>query len=1597
MMGILRQISRCLKLGWFMAVIWLLTPGFTADFSEWTYSRPVYINTSATGANITDSIAHFPLLIRLNDTNMVFGDAQPNGADLRFEDSAGTELAYELTRWDNSAESAWVWVLLDTLMGADDSQYVTMYWGNGSATSNSSGENTFSTSDGYQGVWHFDNSLLDATSNSNDGSDNGTTNTTTSMIGDARDFDGSSDVQVADHSSLDNSNKMTWSVWVRPTALGGAQGILGKRISSADNVDYAYTMFFYTGDDVFLDIETANDRLQTVTSFANNNWYHVMAVFDGTLAAGSRSKIYRNGVLDVTATETSTGIGNKACDLVFGKLNVAYATSFSGIIDEARIENTARSADWVKLCWVTQKSDTTILAFGAVDTTVIEPRIWDGGGADAKWSNHFNWSGDVVPDTSDRVEFSGISSDNCSLDVSITVKKITFSSGYTGQFHFGAETLSVKADVDFSTGGTVAAGTGVLKFTGGGSFTPKSGAVFPDINVGATGTVTIKDNNMNAGALVVSTGTLNLGTALTHSVTDISGSGTIDFGTSTLQTSGSTVTLNSLAEILPGSGYLDFTGGSAQTLTPPSGDTLPGVIHSGSGTLTLSTNMLQAQSFSNSSGPFDFGGNNVLTTGNFYVSNGTAATFVGLGGRTITIGGNGLLVGQASNELNLHAPGYWTINCTGALNASYCNIDSSDARPGSMGHASNSITGLENTNWVFDTDNYTQWDYNRTVFINTTVTGAAISGTVNNYPLLIRLDSDFPFAQAKGDGRDIRFAKTEGTHLDYEIEDFDSANAAASLWVLVDQIAGNSKTQKITIYWGNDTAANNSNPSSVFATGNNFQGVWHLHDDLLDATTNNIDGGTNNSTDQSPALVGDGQNFGGNHRIIFPDNDGLDATTTLTASIWVYPTTLDGAPDGIMSKRTGSASQYSWSMFFYTGNKLNIDITSGAGANRNVSNKTFTINSWYYVSMTYSSGTVNIYVDGALDKTVTGTTSPIPNTTSSLHFGMLNDAYGQGLHGNLDEGRVSNTVRSADWVLLDYQSQKAAGTVINMKNPVVSGLGDTTAVSAFQNDSDSVYVRYEVEDPNSATVTITLEYKLASGGSWTAVTDTAGDIGTGIAVSATADKQIMWSASDQWPAGTEDTYLVRVIADDGANQDTTVSGSFSIDVKAPVNLASLASTDTTGGSVTLSWTAATDANFNHYEIWYGKDQAKVAARNPANPNGAMEWDQDQQANLVNSAITSAVITGLSTGTTYYFKIWAIDDWGRLLTPSDINVTTKALIFPDWSKNTLGTIQGASAGYERLFVGTGNKMVYSINEPDGGTRWSYDTDTCGVPRMPTYIHNGAKYEVYLTAGTCIIGLLDNENNASEIFTPFHVGATPGVPYTSTEDSTFYVIFGDSIGRYRRSNGGSVSGWPKELIGARAQVDILIANDDLYMAAGNFIYRYDNDGTQQNSFDALTTISLPLLSDSAILYLTPDNNRLYALNMSNFNTVWTPTYETLSGTNSGPAFFDHEFSRIYVATGTNVESVEDQGASSNLEWTYPLAYTVNSGPLLVDTVVYFGSTSGRYHAISKNTRNEIAKWPYTGASGNASLGPWVPGIRGRIIFGTDGGNLDAFDLQ
>jgi len=125
------------------------------DYTKWSKSTAITLNTRPSGADVAQDVAEFPLLVTLDAHNFPFGEARADGGDLRFSTPEGEPLSYEIETYSRDAQRAEIWVLTPLVQGDAQREAIVMHWGNEYATDQSTHDAVFARSNGFVAVWHM--------------------------------------------------------------------------------------------------------------------------------------------------------------------------------------------------------------------------------------------------------------------------------------------------------------------------------------------------------------------------------------------------------------------------------------------------------------------------------------------------------------------------------------------------------------------------------------------------------------------------------------------------------------------------------------------------------------------------------------------------------------------------------------------------------------------------------------------------------------------------------------------------------------------------------------------------------------------------------------------------------------------------------------------------------------------------------------------------------------------------------------------------------------------------------------------------------------------------------------------------------------------------------------------------------------------------------------------------------------------------------------------------------------------------------------------------------------------------------------------------
>ena len=357
----------------------------------WLYSQTLTLDTTASGANVLEDVARYPLAVLLDKSRFNFDQARPDGADIRFLDASGKALPHAIDLWDKTTGTAAVWVLLDLVKGNSNNQTIVMKWGNPTASDVSDSKAVFRKQDGFVGVWHLDEEGNTAPDGYKDASDHEAHGTGVGMIAGSR-----VDARVGKGVHLDNPKGQETARWIRVSGDKTAQFNPGPPITvSIWALGYSYPIRSYETMIAKGDTSWTLQRVQygpgggaqkiggqgyqtcvrtpkyhlCAYNFAGQGlvtkeWLHFMVVFEEP-----GMKLYINGALNASESAGpwekgihDLGIGNQTQHL-------GGRRQWDGILDEARVMQAARTAGWAKLDYESQRQSPTLVRFGEIQKT----------------------------------------------------------------------------------------------------------------------------------------------------------------------------------------------------------------------------------------------------------------------------------------------------------------------------------------------------------------------------------------------------------------------------------------------------------------------------------------------------------------------------------------------------------------------------------------------------------------------------------------------------------------------------------------------------------------------------------------------------------------------------------------------------------------------------------------------------------------------------------------------------------------------------------------------------------------------------------------------------------------------------------------------------------------------------------------------------------------------------------------------------------------------------------------------------------------------------------------------------------------------------
>lgn len=307
-----------------------------------------------------------------------------------------------------------------------------------------------------------------------------------------------------------------------------------------------------------------------------------------------------------------------------------------------------------------------------------------------------------------------------------------------------------------------------------------------------------------------------------------------------------------------------------------------------------------------------------------------------------------------------------------------------------------------------------EFSHRKRLFID----AGSISGSHVNFPVLIHLENLAEMQSANG--YDIEFRDEDGAKLDCEIDTYDAGELYA--WVRMPTL-DDEHNVTFYLYYGKDGVEIDPSTSDVW--DDNYIMVQHMNDattsTILDSTDNDNDGsktGANEPVEVS-GKIGLGQDFDGGNDIIGLDTPAslMSLTYPYTLSAWVKYNNISHNSIILSLDVTDSNSDYAFGIY-NTANTIMIGTNTKRYGLSGISNY-ITANNYYLWSIQFNSPTdFDLFLNG--DKKTLVDIGTYFSHSGNCIGARIGAHY---TNGKIDEVRISNIIRSADWIATEYANQ----------------------------------------------------------------------------------------------------------------------------------------------------------------------------------------------------------------------------------------------------------------------------------------------------------------------------------------------------------------------------------------------------------------------------------------------------------------------------------------------------------------------------------------------------------------------------------------------
>jgi hypothetical protein len=311
--------------------------------------------------------------------------------------------------------------------------------------------------------------------------------------------------------------------------------------------------------------------------------------------------------------------------------------------------------------------------------------------------------------------------------------------------------------------------------------------------------------------------------------------------------------------------------------------------------------------------------------------------------------------------------------------------------------------------------------------LKTVANGGKIQNTANN-SISVSGPADLVFCDAA----------STGNALKYEVSRYSAATGAMEAHVLL-SILSHTTATTFWMFYGNASVSTTQQDLSLWSTANYIQ-VCHLPDGASLNVSCSI-GGTqvnHGASATSGALDGGGSFLAASSQYIDVGAPFGISGGSVTMEAWIKPNSFVSGST-VVESIDASSNGYSLRVD-PTGSGKTVTIICNAGSCfQRLANSTIPTAGWSLAAGSYTAPNLNLYTNGVNDNgsTVGSSVGLGNNSTVNMAIGSKSATHTIFYNGLIDEVRVSNVARSADWIKSTYNNQASPSAFAWMSDVTV--------------------------------------------------------------------------------------------------------------------------------------------------------------------------------------------------------------------------------------------------------------------------------------------------------------------------------------------------------------------------------------------------------------------------------------------------------------------------------------------------------------------------------------------------------------------------------